>query len=196
MHIGMNIPDRAGWWVLLAGILVGSPAFAELAVIYDSGRTRPLEPLLSPLLAEERQPDEIAHADGSIGQDPVPGRRPGEGMLARLLPVRSPGLQVGALTDTELSPEVRTRLAQGNPRPFFLVGSDEASLRWLVANAKILREIGAVGLLVQAESEEDIRRVAGAAQGVSITPGSGSDLARVLGIRHYPVLITKDGITQ
>ena len=113
-----------------------------------------------------------------------------------LLPVRSPGLQPGVLTDTRLKPQVQARLAQGNPLPFFLVGSDELSLRWLAANAKTLNEIGAVGLLVQADTQEDVRRVAAAARGLSITPGSGSDLARVLGIRHYPVLITKNGFMQ
>lgn len=113
-----------------------------------------------------------------------------------LLPVRSPGLQPGVLADTRLKPQVQARLAQGNPPPFFLVGSDELSLRWLAANAKTLNEIGAVGLLVQADTQEDVRRVAAAARGLSVTPGSGSDLARVLGIRHYPVLITKDGLMQ
>lgn len=193
---GMNRPGRAWWLVLLYGFLAGPPALAELAVIHDSGRTRPLEFLTGPLLSGEPQPDEPFRAGGSTGQGPVPGRIPGEEMLARLLPVRSPGLQAGALADTALAPGVLARLAQGNPRPFFLVGSDPASLHWLAANAKTLREIGAVGLLVQADTKEDIRRVGEAAQGLSVTPGSGSDLARVLGIRHYPVLITWDGVAQ
>jgi len=117
-------------------------------------------------------------------------------MLTRLLPVRSPGLQPGAIKDTVPAPGVLARLAQGNPRPFFMVGSDPFSLRWLVTNAKTLREVSAVGLLVQADTKEDIRRVAGAARGLSITLGSGSDLARALGIRRYPVLITRDGFMQ
>ena len=192
----MNVRSVIPWVMAALCWSASSPVFAELAVIYDSGQTRPLEPLLSPLLAEVRPLDETTHDDGSIRPDPVPAPISDKAMLARLLPVHSPGLQVGALTTAERSPEVRARLVQGNPRPFFMVGSDEGSLRWLAANAKTLRDLGALGLLVQAESRADIRRVIEAAQGLSITPGSGSDLARVLGISHYPVLITKDGITQ
>ena len=184
----MNHPALIPWVIAVLCWSLSSPVFAELAVIHDSGRTQPIEPLLSPLLSSGPQPGE-----------PVlqpPQRLPGEGMLDMLLPVRSPGLQPGVLVVTQLRPEVQARLAQGNPPPFFLVGSDELSLRWLAANAKTLNEIGAVGLLVQADTQEDVRRVAAAARGLSITPGSGSDLARVLGIRHYPVLITRDGLTQ
>jgi hypothetical protein len=51
-------------------------------------------------------------------------------------------------------------------------------------------------MLIQAETETDVRRVAEVAQGLSITLGSGSDLAAALGIDRFPVLITPDGIRQ
>jgi len=51
-------------------------------------------------------------------------------------------------------------------------------------------------MLVQAETEQDVRHVAEISQGLSITLGSGSDVAGALGIDRYPVLITRDGITQ
>ena len=192
----MNLPDRLCWWILLCGLLANSPASAELDVIHDSGQTRPLGPLLDPLLADGPQPGAPGHFEDPSGPGPNSGSIPGKGMLARLLPVRSPGLQPGALVDTVPAPGVLARLSQGNPRPFFLVGSDPFSLRWLAANAKTLRETGAVGLLVQAETGEDVRRVGEAAQGLPVTPGSGSDLARALGIHRYPVLITRDGFMQ
>ena len=175
--------------------LAGTSLFAAPVVIHDSGQTRPLAPLLEPLRSDDMQTDG-SDPRAPSRPEPMPAPVSDEAILARLLPVRSPGLQVGALTDTERSPEVHTRLAQSNPRPFFMVGSDEASIRWLSVNARTLKDLGALGLLVQAETREDIRRVIEAAQGLSITPGSGSDLARVLGTRHYPVLITRDGITQ
>lgn len=192
----MNSPDRACRLLLLAACITGASVYAEPVVIHDSGQTRPLGPLLDPLLSDALQPVEAFRAEGPSSPDPNPGHIPDEGMLTRLLPVRSPGLQPGVFVDTVPAPGVLACLAQGNPRPFFMVGSDQFSLRWLVVNAKTLRETGAVGLLVQADTEEDVRRVAGAARGLSITPGSGSDLARALGIRRYPVLITRDGFVQ
>ena len=180
----------------MCGLLAGAPAFAELVVIHDSSQTHPIESLLEPLLSDTPQPDGPSHLGTPIRPGPDPGDIPDKGMLTRLLPVRSPGLQAGVIKDATPAPAVLTHLAQVNPRPFFLVGSDEMSLRWLVANAKTLRELDAAGLLVQADTEEDVRRVGEAAQGLSITPGSGTDLARILGIRHYPVLITKNGLMQ
>ena len=105
-------------------------------------------------------------------------------------------MEVGDRADSSLNPEVLTRLAQGNPRPFFLIGSDAVSLQWLAYHRDTLRSLGAVGMLVQADTEAEVRRVADVAQGLSITLGSGSDLAAALGIDRYPVLITPDGVRQ
>jgi integrating conjugative element protein (TIGR03765 family) len=77
-----------------------------------------------------------------------------------------------------------------------LIGSEAVSLQWLAYHRDTLRSLGAVGMLVQADTEADVRRVAEVAQGLSITLGSGSDLAAALGIDRYPVLITPDGIRQ
>ncbi len=120
----------------------------------------------------------------------------GPATLGNLLPIRSPGLVVGDTADSQLSPEALARLAQGNPRPFFLIGSDAVSVQWLATHHDTLRALGAVGMLVQADTEADVRRVAEVAQDLSVTLGSGSDLATALGIHHYPVLITRDGIRQ
>ena len=178
---------------LLLAIVAGSSALADLTVIYDSGQTQPLSPLLGPL-----QADKTPATDPAKASDPNRSSKSmlGPAELSNLLPLQSPGLEVGDSGDTPLSPEVLTRLGQGNPRPFFLVGSDAVSLQWLAYHRDTLRSLGAVGMLVQADTEADVRRVADVAQGLSITLGSGSDLAAALGIDRYPVLITADGIRQ
>jgi integrating conjugative element protein (TIGR03765 family) len=178
---------------LLFAIGAGSSALADLTVIYDSGQTQALSPLLGPL-----QADESPATDPAKASDPNRSSKSmlGPAALSNLLPLRSPGLEVGDSADSSLNPEVLTRLAQGNPRPFFLIGSDAVSLQWLAYHRDTLRSLGAVGMLVQADTEADVRRVADVAQGLSITLGSGSDLAAALGIERYPVLITPDGIRQ
>lgn len=189
----MTALNRKSLPVLLLGLIMNSSAFAELTVIYDSGQTQPLQALLSPLLLDEGQSGTSAE---SIIQNPPSKPLLGPAAINNLLPIRSPGLQVGDIVDRQLDPEILARLAQGNPRPFFLIGSDALSLRWLAAHRDTLKALGAVGMLVQADTQDDVQRVADVAQGLSITLGSGSDLATALGVNRYPVLITRKGITQ
>ena len=159
-------------------------AWAQLAIIYDSGATRPLAPLLSvfgettPSVPPPRQPDPV----GDLGAAD----------LSRLLPIRSPGLTPGAVTRRPL------RLPNNGalPRPFFLIGADELSRKWLATHRDRLKSIGAVGMLVQAESVNDVEAIARIANGLSILPASATDIAEVLGIEHVPVLISRRGIEQ
>jgi integrating conjugative element protein (TIGR03765 family) len=80
--------------------------------------------------------------------------------------------------------------------PLFLIGSDARSRQWLQTHRDRLKAIGAVGMLVQADTADDLRTIARLADGLSILPASGSDLAKALGISHYPVLISAHGIEQ
>jgi hypothetical protein len=82
---------------------------AELAVIHDSGDTRPLAPLLE-VLAERKR---IHPRAQSLR------RHLGAAEVERLLPIRSPGLSVGKVVPRSIS--------QRFARPFFLIGSDSVS---------------------------------------------------------------------
>ena len=189
----MRIRKQLSLSVLVLGLVMNSSALAELAVIYDSGQTRPLAPLLSPLLSKKAQSTAPAESsDQNLSSKSLLG----PATLSNLLPIRSPGLAEWANRHRQPNPEALARLAQGNPLPFFLIGSDALSVQWLATHHDTLKALGAVGMLVQADTEADVRRVAEVAQDLSITLGSGSDLAAALGIHHYPVLITRDGIRQ
>lgn len=155
-----------------------SPARSQLEVIFDNGRTQPLAPYLEALDPGPEKSPSTPPATPSLGAaDP-----------ANLLPIRSPGLSPGPVRSrTHLRPQLG---------PFFMIGADARSRKWLVRRRAHLVSIGAVGLLVAADSEQDLRTIARLAKGLAITPASGSDLARVLGLEHYPVLITASGISQ
>jgi len=160
--------------------LIPVPAWSEVTVIYDSGSTRPLAPYL-----------EIIDRTESATNPPTGARnRPGLGAadVQALLPIRSPGLSPGP---------VQAR-AHNKPfsRPFFLIGSDDRSRQWLVQYRDRLKEIGAVGMLVQAETLEDLQAIARFAGGLPILPASVADIAAALDISHYPVLITPQGVEQ
>lgn len=105
-----------------------------------------------------------------------------------LLPIRSPGLTPGTVQPRSLEVKVS--------RPVFLVGSDRRSLAWLQQHKDQLRELGAVGLLVQAETTADLRAIARIADGLQIAPASGTSIAKAVGVSHYPVLIGPTGIEQ
>ena len=166
--------------VMVMGCLLAPVmARAELTVIYDSGHTQPIAPFL----------EVFESAEGMPQQNPIPTKpRLGAADPKAWLPIQSPGLSLGP---------VQAR-AHDRPftRPFFLMGSDTRSRQWLQTHRERLKEIGAVGMLVQAETMEDLRMIARLADGLSILPASGSDIAKALGVSHYPVLISAHGIEQ
>jgi integrating conjugative element protein (TIGR03765 family) len=105
-----------------------------------------------------------------------------------MLPVRSVLLTPGMV-------ERRVIEALGL-RPLFLVGDDERSRTWLRQRGDVLRELGAAGLVVNVDSSAALDELRRLAPGLTLSPVSADDLARRLGVRHYPVLITATGIEQ
>ena len=152
---------------------------AQLTVIFDNGQAKPLSEFLGPLEKSkaEKEPAVVERTCHSV-------------LLILRLCYRfaQPGLTPGKL---------RTR-AHSVPfaRPFFLIGSDQFSKSWLVKHAKALKQMGALGMLVEATSVEDLRDIARLAEGLPITPASGSDIARAIGVTHYPFAISGGRIWQ
>jgi len=105
--------------------------------------------------------------------------------IEQFLPVETRSLTVGGV-------EVERRRT-GVSQPFFLVGCDDTSLRWLQENRERLIALRAFGLVVDAPTVEAYRQLESVAQGLVVRPVPADVLAEHLGIRHYPVLITADG---
>jgi integrating conjugative element protein (TIGR03765 family) len=157
---------------VVTGISVAEP----LTVIFDNGQTRPLAELLAPL----------AHIKRERASESSPNL--GAADIEQLLPIRSPGLSPG---------KVPARKHQVPfARPFFLIGSDSSSRQWLAERRQRLLDIGAVGMLVDAASIEDLQAIASIADGLPITPAAGSDIARALGVTHYPFAVSDGRIWQ
>jgi integrating conjugative element protein (TIGR03765 family) len=152
---------------------------AALKVIYDSGKTQPIAPYLDTF-----ETSEITAPQRSTIQAPQLGAAD----LNSLLPIRSPGLTSGSVQPT----------THNRPfvRPFFLIGSDALSRQWLLEHRDRLKEIGAIGMLIQADTRDDLKNIAELAAGLSVMPASASDIAKALDISHYPLLITRHGIEQ
>lgn len=175
----MKIVDRFVWSTVLAGLLIPAMGQAELTVIYDNGHTEPIAPFLEVFETNQAPPENKP----DIPMSPLGAADP-----KAWLPIRSPGLTPGPVP-------ARTH-DRPFSRPFFLIGSDTRSRQWLKSHRDRLKDIGAVGMLVRAETETDLRAIAVLSDGLVILPASASDIAQALGVSHYPVLISRHGIEQ
>lgn len=176
-----GVPVAASLAVLL---LAGVPALAQsqpLIVVEDHGGVSAL-----PFYQALDLPPKPGQPASPIVA--VPARPTATFSEADMLPVRSERLSPGD--------EPRRVIQAPGLTPVFLIGDDERSRAWLRERGEILRDLNAVGLVVNVETTEalaDLRKLAG---GLTLSPSSGDDLAARLGLRHYPVLITATGIEQ
>ncbi|MAM55827.1 MAG: integrating conjugative element protein [Salinicola sp.] len=108
---------------------------------------------------------------------------------ADMLPVASERLTPGTVTPRELQ-------LPGGFTPIFLIGDDALSRDWLAQRGDILRDMNAVGLVVQVQDEPSLQALRAEAEGLELRPVSGDGLAGRLGLQHYPVLISARGLEQ
>lgn len=108
--------------------------------------------------------------------------------ITAMLPVSTPELTPGHV-------DTKTRHLPGMI-PIFLIGDDELSRRWLQMRLNLLVQLNALGLVVNVSSESGLNELSKQANGLKLLPVSGSDLAKRLGLSHYPVLLTENGIEQ
>jgi integrating conjugative element protein (TIGR03765 family) len=111
----------------------------------------------------------------------------------RRFPVRTPELSPGNVASRPLPASLRQ---VPPPIPFFIVGTDALSTHWLITWRARLRELGASGLVVEASDKAAFDALAQAADGLPLALASGTAIARVLGLTHYPVLVSREGIEQ
>lgn len=126
-----------------------------------------------------------AQAPSRIDPPALPSGRVSE---ADMLPVRSAWLSPGEVP--------RQAIAVPGITPFFIVGDDPRSRAWLRQRAPALRDLHAVGLVVNVETAEGLAALRELAPNLMLVPASGDELAERFGLRHYPVLITTTGVEQ
>ncbi|WP_145479741.1 integrating conjugative element protein [Yersinia similis] len=108
--------------------------------------------------------------------------------VSAMLPVNTPELTPGKVDARILNLE--------GILPIFIIGDDESSRRWLTLRLNTLVQLNAVGLVVNITREEAFNDLKEHAEGLTLLPVSGSDLAKRLGLSHYPVLLTEKGMEQ
>jgi len=173
-----------GLLALMAAVPLASRAGEPLIVVEDRGGASAL-PYYDAL---NLQPRAANGKDAPQAPMPVPKIPVTPVDEAAMLPVRSAKLTPGAVA--------RRVIEAPGLRPFAVVGDDEASHAWLRRHAAMLRERGAVGLVVNVETAQGLARLRALAPGVPLAPAAADDLAERLGLRHYPALVSATGVEQ
>ncbi len=166
------------------GTLASHLIQASPVVIHDAGG-EPLAPYIQRMFEEEPS-GETERNKRTPTQDNV-----GQASVPFMLPIITPEMSPGRVTSRPIDQPFMSR-------PLFMIGSGRFSRQWFIQNRERLSELNAAGMLVQVDSIKDLRTMARLSEGfnLQIMPASGSDIARQLGLKHYPVLIWKNGIEQ
>ena len=161
--------------VMLLPWLTLADAKAESLIIYDNGKTR----LITEFIAPPKRPEPTSAQ---------PIEQAGQAFLSGLFPLHTPELTPGPVTASTVNLLL--------PQPFFILGTDTLSQRWLGDYRARLKQLGAVGLVVEAPSLEAYQALKLLAGDLFLAPVSAPEVAQQLGLSHYPVLITATRIEQ
>jgi len=154
------------------------PSYAQLIVVSHKGGVS-IQPYYDEL---DLQPETPTQVDRPIMSD--------REMFtdADMLPVRSEKLSPGGVSFRAIQASGLT--------PFFLIGDDELSKRWLIQRKDTLLQLNAVGFVVNIESKPALEQLRTLTPNLTLVPVSGDDIAQRLQLEHYPVLITSSSIEQ
>ncbi|WP_340618159.1 integrating conjugative element protein [Xenorhabdus entomophaga] len=160
----------------IVGLLWMSACQAELNVIADLGGKE-----AAPFYAG-------IHAQSDDITLPPQHFSPEQAGEATMLPVKTPELTPG---------KVANRLLQlPGIGALFLIGDDPDSRQWLSQHAARLKQLHAVGLIVNVSEMAALQSLRALVPDLLLSPASGTELARRLRLQHYPVLITETTLSQ
>lgn len=181
--------NLAAWWVLMGAV---STANAEPTVIYDAGpaSSQSMEAYVRILSTPKQfQLPKDAKAMALL-QQKLSEKMQAQGSHRFVrVPIRTPNMRPARI-------ESKDAYFANMITPIFIVGADANSLQWLRVWRDALTRVGAIGWVVQAENEQDLRAIADAGHGLRMMTMSGESIPQVFGISSYPVLISSRSIEQ
>ncbi|GAB3683846.1 integrating conjugative element protein [Salinisphaera sp. T31B1] len=177
----MRSIDRTLLCALIAGLAPLAVAQAKLTVVADHGG-QSARSYYAPIAGAgvDEQHAYSARAE-AMSRGPV--------READMLPVHSDRLSPGSVRARHLT-------LPAGMTPFFIIGADPLSLRWLKQRGDRLRDLHAVGLVVNVDSATQLKQLRRIGKGLVLRPVAGNDIAARLDLAHYPLLITPQGVQQ
>lgn len=154
---------------------IAAPVFADLKVVDDTGggSAETYYQQLNP------EPEVSAARSRPLSKPPTE---------ANMLPVTSLSITPGQV--------VRRKINAPGLRPFFIVGADDLSRAWLASRREALLSMGAMGMIVNVQTADQLQSLRDAGQGLTMLPTPGDDVAKRLALEHYPALVTFQSIEQ
>lgn len=166
---------------MIGGLIISfNIAAAPLTTIYDSGDTLPIETY---------QRESVKQHD-QYGNEELP---------KSFIDKNKAFIPQFPITTPAMSPKIIEPMPLSVPYlqvPLFIIGNDHLSKHWLSLRKQELIRMGAVGMLVEAATIKEVDAMKRLGEGLPIYPASGRDIAVQLGLKHYPVLISRNGIEQ
>ncbi len=161
--------------IILMVFLSAHLSAQTLTVLYETPDALPITPYL---------PEKTDDNDNDKGNN-----EPEKNTASDVFPVRSSHVSPGkVISRTAEFPYLHS--------PIFLMGYDPKSLAWLKASRTQLQAIGATGFVVSVESKEQFKEIKRIAKDLELVPVSGDGIAPFIGVKHYPVLVSKNAIEQ
>lgn len=174
-------PSTSGFFTAVLFLSAGAQANTLIVqqqptVVYTGPRTVSAQPYYNRI--------KTTGQSGPVLESVPAGAGAGAGALAleERLPLSSTQLMVG-------QPAIKT--VPGLTTPLFVMGMDEVSLNWFSRAAQGLADIGARGLVVQANHVASWRELQRRARdiGIDVMLLDGDSLAQGYGIRTYPMVL-------
>ncbi len=161
--------------LMITGIFLINPLSAEPYSIHDTGKTQSMALYMPSVNPPDKR---------TLLQSAVKPR----GKTMKRLPVSTPELTPGKVTTKKIKSYLDT--------PFFIVGADPLSNQWLIQNHRQLKKLNAIGIAVNVRTNAELSRLQRSSGGLRISPVPGKQIAKNLGLKHYPVLVSGKLIEQ
>lgn len=81
-------------------------------------------------------------------------------------------------------------------RPFFIVGADNQSAKWLSTNSAYLKEINALGFVTNVRSQAEVDVLQDYASDIRLSAIPVDAIAEQFSLAAYPVLVTQEEVMQ
>ncbi|ANO35377.1 hypothetical protein A6E01_19375 (plasmid) [Vibrio breoganii] len=114
-------------------------------------------------------------------------------VVSNMYPVTTKLQSKRALSDVLLFDEEKSAIV---PESFVVIGVDAYSLDWLTVNIEEVKRLGTLIYVSQIDRHEDMLALRQLFPGFDFVPVDVYDLMKMLGVDHYPVLVTKAGAFQ